>query len=102
MSELAQANGIKVIISSVLPAYDYSWKPGLEPNIKIPKLNTMLIDYAKNRNIIYLDYFSAMADERSGLPKVLADDGVHPTKEGYAIMKPLAENAIKEALSTIK
>lgn len=96
MSELAKANGIKVIISSVLPAYDYSWKPGMEPNIKIPKLNTMLMEYAKNSNIIYLDYFSAMADERNGLPKVLADDGVHPTKEGYMIMKGLAEEAINE------
>ncbi len=63
MSELAKQNNIEVIISSVLPAYDYSWRPGLEPNIKIPKLNAMLMNYAKNNDFIYLDYFSAMADE---------------------------------------
>ena len=102
MSELAKANGIVVIISSVLPAHDYVWRPGLEPNIKIPKLNAMLEEYASTNGIIYLDYFSAMVDDRNGLPTELADDGVHPTKEGYAIMKPLAEAAIKKALSTIK
>lgn len=99
MSELAMANDIKVIISSVLPAYDYHWRPGLEPNVKIPKLNAMLKDYAENNGLIYLDYFTAMADERNGLPTELADDGVHPTKEGYMIMKGLAEEAIKKALN---
>jgi len=98
MSELAKANGIKVVISSVLPAHDYSWRPGLEPNIKIPKLNAMLKDYAESKGIIYLDYFSVMVDDRNGLPKRLAEDGVHPTKKGYAIMKPLAEQAIARAL----
>ena len=102
MSELAKSNGIAVIISSVLPAHDYIWRPGLEPNIKIPKLNAMLEEYASTNGIIYLDYFSAMVDDRNGLPIELAEDGVHPTIEGYAIMKPLAEVAIKKALRTIK
>ena len=99
MSELAKANGIKVVISSVLPAHDYIWRPGLEPNIKIPKLNAMLKYYAETKGIIYLDYFSVMVDDRNGLPKDLADDGVHPTKKGYAIMRPLAEEAIARALN---
>lgn len=98
MCELAKANGIEVIISSVLPAHDYVWRPGLEPNIKIPKLNAMLKDYAENNGIIYLDYFTAMVDDRNGLPKELAEDGVHPTKKGYAIMKPLVEAAIGRAM----
>ena len=98
MCELAKANGIEVVISSVLPAHDYVWRPGLEPNIKIPKLNTMLQEYAEANDIIYLDYFSAMVDDRDGLPKDLAEDGVHPTKKGYAIMRPLAEEAIKMVL----
>lgn len=98
MCELAKANGIEVIISSVLPAHDYVWRPGLEPNIKIPKLNAMLKDYAENNGIIYLDYFTAMVDDRNGLPKELAEDGVHPTKKGYAIMKPLVEEAIGRAM----
>ncbi|QLG47106.1 SGNH/GDSL hydrolase family protein [Costertonia aggregata] len=99
MAELAKANGIVPIISSVLPAYDYPWKPGLSPNIKIPKLNTMLKAYASENGIIYLDYFSVMADERNGLPKKYADDEVHPTIEGYAVMEPLVEEAIQKALS---
>ncbi len=99
MAELAKVNGIQVIISSVLPAYDYVWRPGLEPNIKIPKLNAMLKDYAENNGFLYLDYFTAMADDRNGLPKELAEDGVHPTKKGYMIMKKLAEDAIKTALN---
>ncbi len=102
MSELAKANGIAVIISSVLPAHDYAWRPGLEPNIKIPKLNAMLEKYAIANGIIYLDYFAAMVDNRNGLPKELSEDGVHPTKEGYAMMKPLVEASIKKGLSTIK
>lgn len=98
MSELARMHDIEVIICSVLPAFDYEWRPGLEPNIKIPKLNGMLKSYAEANGIIYLDYFSVMADDRNGLPKELADDGVHPTTEGYMIMKELAEGAIAEAL----
>lgn len=99
MAELAKVNGIQVIISSVLPAYDYVWRPGLEPNIKIPKLNAMLKDYAEKNGFLYLDYFTVMADDRNGLPKELAEDGVHPTKKGYMIMKKLAEEAIKKALN---
>jgi len=98
MTELAEANGIEVIISSVLPAHDYVWRTGLEPNIKIPKLNAMLKEYAESNGVIYLDYFSAMVDNRNGLPKELAEDGVHPTKKGYDIMKPMVLEAIKVAL----
>lgn len=98
MCELAKANGIEVVVSSVLPAHDYVWRPGLEPNIKIPKLNAMLKAYAEANALIYLDYFTAMVDDRNGLPKELAEDGVHPTTKGYAIMKPLAEEAIEMAL----
>lgn len=99
MAEIAHANGIKVILSSTLPAYDYPWKPGLEPAPKIIALNKMLKDYCEAKGHIYLDYFSAMVDERNGLPKKYAHDEVHPTKEGYAVMEPLVEVAIAQALS---
>jgi Lysophospholipase L1 and related esterases len=99
MCELAKANNIKVVLSSVLPAFDYPWKPGLEPAPKIIKLNEMIKSYAEKNNIIYLDYFSSMADERKGLPKELSGDGVHPNKKGYDVMAPLAEAAIKKALA---
>jgi lysophospholipase L1-like esterase len=100
MAELARANGIKVVLSSVVPAYDYPWKPGLEPAPKIVALNKMIKDYADKNKIVYLDYFSAMADNRNGLPKELAEDGVHPTKAGYEIMGPLAEAAVAKALKS--
>ena len=98
MAELAKAHNIKVVLSSVLPVYDYPWKPGLEPAQKIVKLNAMIKSYALRNGMIYLDYFSAMADERDGLQKHLGDDGVHPNKAGYDIMEPLAKKAIMEAL----
>lgn len=98
MTELAKANNIKVILSSVLPAFDYPWKPGMEPAPKIVKLNEMIKRYADANKIVYLDYFSAMVDERNGLKKELSGDGVHPNDAGYKIMEPLAEAAIKKAL----
>ena len=98
MTELAKANNIKVVLSSVLPAFDYPWKPGMDPAPKIVKLNEMIKKYADANGIVYLDYFSAMVDERNGLKKELSGDGVHPNLAGYKIMEPLAEAAIKMAL----
>jgi lysophospholipase L1-like esterase len=98
MVELAKANNIKIVLSSVLPAHEYAWRPGLEPDKKIPELNGMLKAYAIEANIVYLDYFDALADDRNGLPYNLSQDGVHPTKEGYNVMEPLAKSAIKKAL----
>ena len=102
MTEIAHANGINVIISSVLPAFDYPWKPGLNPNKKIPKLNEMLKKYAEINNIVYLDYFTAMADEQNGLKKEYGSDGVHPNKTGYKVMEPLVEEAISKALKKME
>ena len=99
MAEMAHANGIKVVLSSTLPAYDYPWKPGLQPAPKIIALNKMMKAYCDETGHIYLDYFSAMVDERGGLPKKYASDEVHPTKEGYAVMEPLVEAAIAKALT---
>lgn len=98
MVQLAKASKIKVVISSVLPAYDFPWRPGMQPANKVIKLNRMLKDYAVKNNIVYLDYFNAMKDDRNGLPANLSKDGVHPTLTGYKIMEPLAEKAIAEAL----
>ena len=98
MAQLAKANNIKVVISSVLPAFDFPWRPGMHPAEKVVKLNAMLKEYAGKNNIVYLDYFSAMKDERNGLPVNLSGDGVHPNLAGYKIMEPLAEKAIAEAI----
>lgn len=98
MAKLAQANGIKVVISSVIPAYDFPWRPGMEPAEKVVALNHMLKTYCDKNKIVYLDYHTAMKDDRNGLKKELGYDGVHPNLEGYKAMAPLAEKAIAEAL----
>ena len=99
MTEVAQANGIRVVLSSVLPVFDYPWKPGLEPAPKIIALNAWMKSYAAKRGAVYLDYHTAMADARQGLPAELSGDGVHPNEQGYRVMAPLAERAIAKALS---
>ncbi|NJB69714.1 lysophospholipase L1-like esterase [Saonia flava] len=98
MAEIAMANGITVVLASVHPAFDYRWRPGLNPNIRIPELNKEIKKYAQAKDIVYLDYFSAMTDGNNGMRGELTSDGVHPNKLGYEIMAPLAEAAIKEAL----
>lgn len=98
MAELGKANGIKVILCSVLPVYDYPWKPGLQPAEKIITLNKWMKDYALSHHFIYLDYFSSMVDQRKGMKAEYSKDGVHPNKEGYKVMEELAEKAIAKAL----
>nr|WP_293162973.1 SGNH/GDSL hydrolase family protein [Allomuricauda sp.] len=100
MVELAKANGIKPIVCSVLPAYDYPWRPGLNPNVKIPKLNALLKDMTKAQNVMYLDYFSEMVDDRNGMQSKLTTDEVHVTKAGYDIMETMVKEAIDKALKS--
>ncbi len=94
MCELAKANDIKVALCSVLPAYDYPWKSGLEPADKIAALNKMIIKYAKANDIAYVDYYSPTVDDRKGLKSIYSQDGVHPNKEGYRVMGPIVETTI--------
>lgn len=98
MAELAKANGIRVVMSSVLPAYSYSWKPSVEPAKIIVTLNSWIREYARDHGAVYLDFHSAMVDERLGLRKELSPDGVHPNEAGFRVMAPLAEKAIRAAL----
>jgi lysophospholipase L1-like esterase len=98
MAELAKSNRIKVILCSVLPVYDYPWKPGLNPAEKIVTLNEMIQEYAHKKGFIYLDYFTAMADERKGMQAAYSKDGVHPNEAGYNVMMPLCTKAIRKAL----
>jgi lysophospholipase L1-like esterase len=102
MVQLAKANGIHPIVCSVLPAYDYPWRPGLQPNVKIPKLNQLLKEMTDKQGVMYLDYFSAMADDRNGLPEAYTTDEVHVTKEGYAVMEKLVSEAIRKTLNLEK
>ncbi len=99
MADLATVNHIRVVLCSVLPAVDFRWAPGLEPAPKIVALNAWIKSYAAEKGYVYVDYHSAMKDQRDGLPPNLSKDGVHPTAAGYAIMAPLVEAGIKSALA---
>jgi lysophospholipase L1-like esterase len=98
MTDLAAANHIRVVLCSILPAFDYPWKPGLSPAPKILELNRWLKAWAASHGYVYVDYHSAMKDDRDGLPPTLSHDGVHPLPAGYAVMTPLVEAGIREAL----
>jgi acyl-CoA thioesterase-1 len=98
MSEIARANGIRVVLCSVLPASDFNWHKGLEPAPKIKALNAWMKDYAAKNGFVYVDYYSPMVNSEGGLKAELSPDGVHPNKAGYDLMAPLAENGIAEAL----
>ena len=99
MAELSQANNIKVVLSSVLPVSDYI-KPQTErrPPAKVVALNAWIKDYAAKNGFVYLDYYSAMTDEKEMFRKELTYDGLHPNDAGYEVMEPLAEKAIAAAL----
>jgi acetyl esterase/lipase/lysophospholipase L1-like esterase len=98
MAELARLNNIKVVLCSVMPAFNFPWRLTIDPKPGIKSLNEMIKDYCKKNNIVYCDYFTAMSDERRGLPTNLSLDGVHPNLVGYKIMEPLVEKAIDEAI----
>lgn len=95
MVELAKANNIKVVLCSALPAYDFPWRKGKEPAEKVIALNKMIKDYAKKNNLTYVDYHSVLKDEKNGLPKEIAEDGIHPTKLGYEKMEAILMKNLK-------
>lgn len=99
MTEIARANNIKVLLCSVLPAYDYPWKPGLKPAEKIVQLNKWIKNYCEENDLIYVDYFTSMANKQNGLKKEYTEDGVHPNKAGYEVMATIVEKAIARALA---
>jgi len=98
MTELATASGIKVVLCSITPAFDYPWKPGMEPAPKILAVNAWMKGLAADKGFVYVDYHAAMKDARDGLPATLSHDGVHPTAAGYAVMAPLVQAGIDKAL----
>lgn len=100
MAELAQRHKIEVIICSILPVYQYKWRPEIEePAQKIIDLNAMLKEYANKNKMTYADYHGVMKDERNGLPEKYSADGVHPNAAGYAIMqsiiKPIIDKIVR-------
>ncbi len=98
MAEIADENNIKVILCSVLPVKYYPWKREVEATQAIVDLNSMIKDYCKNKGFIYLDYFSAMATKENFMIPEYTTDEVHVTKEGYAVMERMVQEAIQKAL----
>lgn len=101
-AELARTHNIRLIFSSLLPVSNYTERSkdffAQRPMSRILELNKWLKDYCEKNHLIYLDYFSALVDDKGMLKRDLADDGLHPNKAGFAVMAPLAEKAIEKAL----
>lgn len=96
MAELAKASNITVILCSVLPAFDFPWNPGQNPAIRIPELNLLIKKYAAETKTAYVDYFSAMKDEKNGLQAIYSEDGVHPNLKGYEVMESILNKSFNE------
>ncbi|WP_010215834.1 SGNH/GDSL hydrolase family protein [Sphingomonas sp. PAMC 26621] len=94
MAELARAHGIRVVIASIPPAAAFPWSPGKRPVPQIAAMNAWLRGYAKANGFGYVDYFAALATPEGAMKPGLSSDGVHPTPQGYAVMRPLALAAI--------
>ena len=98
MTAIAKRNGIRVVLASITPAFAYPWRPGVEPVGEIRALNAWMQDFCGTEGLVYLDYYTALVDARGGMREGTSFDGVHPNTAGYAVMEPLAERAIAEAL----
>ena len=103
MAELARAHGILIVFASVLPVHNYTPDAkesfARRPRERILALNIWLKDYCVKNSIVYIDYFSALVDNKGMLRRDLADDGLHPNDAGYKVMAPLAQAAIEKALA---
>ena len=101
MAEMAQKNNINVFICSVLPANRILWNKSIKPTYKVIKLNMLLKELCKNKNIEYVDYYSEMVDWSGGLKSPLYTskwDLVHPNKKGYEKMEEILIKKIKKEL----
>lgn len=103
MAELARLHHIRVVFASLLPVNNYSEDAKesfvLRPRERILALNAWLKDYCAQNGLVYLDYFSAMVDDKGMLKRDLSDEGLHPNAAGYRVMAPLAEKAIVRAMA---
>ena len=99
MAELARAHQIKVVLSSILPVFEYEWAKEIKDvPATIDSVNDELKKYVNDHGLVYLDYFSSMVDERKGLNKDYTYDGVHPNQDGYILMSSLAEKVLSRLL----
>ena len=100
MVDLAIANDIRVVLGSVPPSGSFPWRPTvLEPAQHIVEMNEWLRRFAREKSLIYVDYHEPLADERDAMKQTFSNDGVHPNRDGYSVMEPLARHAIEQALA---
>ena len=99
MAELARAHQIKVVLSSILPVFEYEWAKEIKDvPATIDSVNDELKKYVNDHGLVYLDYFSSMVDERKGMKKDYSYDGVHPNQDGYILMSSLAQKVLSRLL----
>ena len=99
MCNLAKANGIVPIISSIPPCAGFVWNPDIKNAAQtIVDINNSLKAYAEANGIVYVDYHAVLADEQNAFPKSLSDDGCHPNPDTYFIMERLVQEAIEKAV----
>jgi lysophospholipase L1-like esterase len=99
MAEIATKNDIDVALSTILPVYKYPSRDDIvDPPKTISFINSALLEYCKQNDLVFIDYYSPMVDEKKGLKLAYSTDGVHPTKEGYAIM----EKVVRDTLLTTR
>jgi lysophospholipase L1-like esterase len=99
MADIARANGIKVVMASVMPVCDYHRpQTAQRPPEKINELNAWIRATVAKNHYVYLDYYTPMLDDKGFMKAEITGDGLHPNAAGYAIMAPLAEKAIAQAL----
>ncbi|MES2607011.1 MAG: GDSL-type esterase/lipase family protein [Pseudomonadota bacterium] len=94
MVELAKANNIAVLLGNIPPAATFSWQPSIDPVPRIRELNSWLREYAAEQDLVYIDYYAALAGSAGELRSELGNDGVHPNRDGYTVMKHLLEQAL--------
>jgi lysophospholipase L1-like esterase len=102
MTELAKVHRIRVVLASILPVCDcFRDQTSLRSPVRLADFNEWLREYAKTSGSVYLDYLAALAEGRT-FRRELTVDGLIPNEAGYAVMKPLAERAIAEALKAAR
>ena len=104
MAQLAKANGIRVVLASITPVSGYHTSPtgiaqtSSRPMTRIRAINARIKEYAAANGHVFLDYFTAMVDDSGVLRTEFSADDLHPNVQGYAVMGPLAQQAIATAL----
>jgi acyl-CoA thioesterase I len=98
MVDLAKVHGIGVVLAAVPPAIHFNWRPSIQPAAQIQALNEWIKDYAAKEKVVFVDYGTVLGNRGGGLSAEFSADGVHPNPAGYALMRPLAERALRDAL----